>query len=185
MVTRTANRTWLIVLGVVAVMLGIFGLATAPALTVSATLWLGIALAVVGVVGLINTARRGQRALGFVLGALYLISGLAITFNPLVAAANLTLFIGFWLIAAGLFRLFWGFSTPARALAIPGGLMSVLLGGLLVYGWPVTGLFAVGLFVSVDLLLFGGTALAIALMAPRGPRVRYGGDPANLRPRGA
>ncbi|MDT7935142.1 MAG: DUF308 domain-containing protein [Sphingomonadaceae bacterium] len=165
--SSASNRTWLAILGVLSILLGIFGLATAPALTVSATLWLGIALAVVGVVGLINTARRGQRALGFVLGGLYLVSGLAIAFNPLVAAANLTLFIAFWLVAAGLFRLFWGLRTRARALAIPGGLVSVLLGALLVYGWPLTGLFAVGMFVSVDLLLFGGTALAIALMAPR------------------
>lgn len=164
---RPANRTWLAVLSVAAIALGLFGLATAPALTAVVTLWVGILMAVVGVVGLINTLRRGQRLLGFALAAVYLLGGLAIAFNPLFAAAQLTLLIAAFLVTAGLFRLVWAGRSRARALAIPGALMSILLGGFLMFGWPISGLYAIGIFVAVDLILFGATGLAIALSGPR------------------
>lgn len=164
---RPDNRTWLAVLGVAAIALGLFGLASAPALTAVVTQWIGILMATVGVVGLVNTLRRGQRALGFVLAAVYLLGGLAVAFNPLLAAAQLTLVIAVFLVASGLFRLVWAGRTRARALAIPGALMSILLGGFLIFGWPWSAAYAIGIFVAVDLILFGATGLAIALSAPR------------------
>jgi len=43
------------------------------------------------------------------------------------------------------------------------GVVASLLGFLLMAQWPVSGLYAIGLFVGIDLLFYGGAWIAMAL----------------------
>ena len=77
---------------------------------------------------------------------------------PLLAAAVLTLLLGFTLIASGVMRIVLGFSmmggTP-WAWVVLSGVITFLLGLVIVGHWPVSGLYILGLFLGIDLIVAG------------------------------
>ncbi len=63
--------------------------------------------------------------------------------------------------------------APNWGWAVFGGSISLLLGALLWSQWPLSGLYAIGLFIGIDLVLDGVTWLVTAL------RARSGAQPAS------
>jgi uncharacterized membrane protein HdeD (DUF308 family) len=98
---------------------------------------------------------------------LFVVGGVAAIKNPLAASASLTLLIGFVLLAAGTMRVFdallnrygqWGWRLFH-------GLVTAVLGGMIVSQWPVSALWFLGLAMSIELLLHGWHAIVLALVA--------------------
>ena len=46
-----------------------------------------------------------------------------------------------------------------------GGVISIILGGIILANWPLSGLFVIGLFISVELITSGWSYIFIALAA--------------------
>lgn len=157
------GRRALIVLGVLALALGAAGLFMTAAMTIASTLWFGALFAVAGVVHLIHGIRESEaRWLNLLLGALYLLGGIAMLLEPVRAAISITLLLGVMLAVFGIARAIWSFwypGWPRKLLGVAGGLISVALGWIILSGWPVTGLWVLGLFVSIDLLVYGLTMI--------------------------
>jgi uncharacterized membrane protein HdeD (DUF308 family) len=68
-------------------------------------------------------------------------------------------------LVGGLFQL-----VGSVALALPGwgwqaadGVITFVLGLLVLAGWPTSGLWVIGLFLGIDLILYGGAWIALAL----------------------
>lgn len=164
----------MLVLGVVFMALGAAGLMLLPLTTIVSVAVFGAYMLVAGVGQLIHAARtRGWRSgwLHAFLGVLYIIGGAAVLWNPVLASLFLTLVLGFMLIGIGAVRAAIAFQNrwqlPHWWLAVLGGVLSVVLGFVIVVSWPWSGLWAVGLFVSIDLLVAGSTYVALALAARR------------------
>jgi uncharacterized membrane protein HdeD (DUF308 family) len=162
---------WLLALGVIQIILGIIGLGMTFGLTIVTIIVYGIFLLIAGVAQIVQTfSVKGwkSRGLHLLIALIYVLGGLIIIARPLAASLFLTLFIGFVLLAAGLLRSimafhFKGFKNWFWPLL--SGIFSIILGLIILSQWPVSGLWVIGLFVAVELIINGWSAVMIALAA--------------------
>jgi uncharacterized membrane protein HdeD (DUF308 family) len=157
---------WLIALGAVATLLGLIGFLMAPALTLAGVIWYGALLAVLGAFMIARGLAGGHlepRWVAVLLGLVYLAAGVIVLFRPVGAALALTLVIGLSLVAVGLMRLFWAGAMPGKGKGwnIASGLVAILLGILIVTGWPSSSLWVIGTFIAIDLVVYGSVAIAV------------------------
>jgi uncharacterized membrane protein HdeD (DUF308 family) len=98
------------------------------------------------------------------LGVLYIIAGFFTFENPLLAAAVLTLVLGASLVASGLVRLFLAFSmkreSPWIWVALS-GVITFLLGGIILAHWPVSSVYTLGIFLGIDLIFAGASWIGL------------------------
>jgi uncharacterized membrane protein HdeD (DUF308 family) len=122
------------------------------------------------------TALWGRSWRGFFLhllaGVLYLITGLFMIENPLVAAMGLTLLVAACLLVGGILRIVlsvierfdgWGW-------AFLNGIVSLLLGTAIWRQWPLSGLWVIGLFVGIEILFSGLSWVMLGLAVRSTPR---------------
>ncbi|MGA7979465.1 MAG: HdeD family acid-resistance protein [Chromatiaceae bacterium] len=175
--TLKKNWGWLLALGIVSIVLGTIGLYMTFALTLASVLFFG-ALILVG--GLFQVAQafscKGWKSvLGHVLIALlYIAAGILIIKDPVLASGVLTLVLAGILIAVGVIRIMMAFqlrgSVSGWYWSLLSGIVSILLGGMIVLEWPVSGLWVIGLFVAVELIFHGWSYVFVALAARKAGR---------------
>jgi len=158
---------WYLVLGVLLIVLGVVALGYSVLTTLVSVLFFGWLLIISGIVQSVQAFQlRGWD--GFFLhllgGVLEVVVGFLMVRTPGEAALILTLLAAAYLLVGGLFRL-----IAAFALWFPGswwvglaGLVSVLLGLIVAWGWPISGLTFIGICVGVDLILHGAAWVAFA-----------------------
>jgi uncharacterized membrane protein HdeD (DUF308 family) len=151
---------WYFALGVFLVVLGAIASGMAVTTTVFSVVTLGWILLGAGAALVVHSFLTGKWS-GFLLslaaGALSAIAGITILSYPLSGALAITLMVGTILIAAGIYR-----SIASIAMQFPNwgwslfsGIVSLALGAMLLRGWPTTGLWFLGLYIGVDLILHG------------------------------
>lgn len=165
------NWGWLLAFGLFSIVLGTLGLAMTFFLTEVSVLFFAALLVVGGAFQLLDAIKcRGWRSIlaHVLIAMLYIVGGLTIVLHPVVTAITLTLMLGAVLIAVGLIRCFLAFQIrPAAGWYWPliSGLISLVLGGLIIAEWPASGLWVIGLFVAIELIFNGWSYLFIALAA--------------------
>jgi len=164
---------WIVAFGVVSLIAGVIALAADVMATVWAVYIIGFMMMFAGVseiVAAFQAKEWGHRILWFLLGLLYVFAGFICLQNPFGAAAILTLLLGFSLIFGGLVRIFLATrvrqGTPWGWIAFS-GLISVLLGLMIVVKWPTTAFFVLGLFLAIDLIFMGWSWIATGLALKR------------------
>ena len=162
---------WMLALGILFIILGIIGLGMTFALTVVSILFFGIIL-IVGGVGQLVEAFRCSGWKGIVwhvlIGLLYIAAGIILIYNPLGGAVTLTLFIACVLVAVGVFRIIMAFQMKAHGSwfwPFLSGIISIILGALIYAQWPVSGLWVIGLFIAIEMIIHGWTYVFVALAA--------------------
>jgi len=129
----------------------------------------GVMMLIAGVAEVINAFQIktwGKFLLWLLLGALYILAGFVTFENPLLAAAVLTLLLGFSLVASGVMRIALAFSMREEMpwIWVAGsGLITLLLGIIILVHWPVSGLYILGLFLGIDLIIVGAGWIGIGL----------------------
>ena len=156
-----AKSGWIIALGVVYIIAGIIALGSMLAATVVSVFVVGIMMVIAGVAEVINAFHIktwGKFMLWLLLGALYIVAGFLAFENPLLAAAVLTLFLGVSLIVSGIIRVVLAFGmqrTMPWIWVLLSGIITALLGLIIVAHWPVSSLYVLGLFLGIDLVIAG------------------------------
>nr|WP_259702245.1 MULTISPECIES: DUF308 domain-containing protein [unclassified Synechococcus] len=121
------------------------------------TLGLGGVAVATGVAQLLRVRGGDGRTIAFraLSGLLYLVSGIWILLFPLGSEVSLTLFVGVLLAFEGVMELAAAAASegPARALVITDGVVTAILGGLLIAEWPSDSLWAIGTLFGVGLAL--------------------------------
>ena len=122
------------------------------------TLSFGVVAAVAGVSQLLRLgqAQGGKGKLFRALsGLFYLAAGLWVVADPLDSEVSLTLFVGLMLLFEGVMELAAAAASQgeARGLVLVDGLVTALLGGLLVAEWPSDSLWAVGTLFGISLFV--------------------------------
>ncbi|CAK6692892.1 HdeD family acid-resistance protein [Synechococcus sp. CBW1107] len=86
-------------------------------------------------------------------GLLYLAGGVWILFFPVSSEVSLTLFVGFLLAFEGVMELAAaaGSAAPARGLVLLDGIVTAILGVMLIAEWPADSLWAIGTLFGIAL----------------------------------
>jgi len=156
-------------LGIAMVVLGIIAIFSAFAFTLGTVMVLGGLLVVAAIAEFIHagTAAKQKHAFGWniVSGVVYLITGLIMLFRPLLGALSLTLIIAGFLIISGVIRLINAYRHRADhnwGWLVVSGIIDIALGILIAAHWPATALWVIGLFVGIELIIYGASWLALA-----------------------
>lgn len=162
-----AGSGWIIALGVVYVVAGFFALGSMMLATVASVFVVGVMMIIAGVAEVFNAFQIkswGKFLLWALLGVLYIIAGFITFENPIFAAVVLTLLLGASLVASGVVRLFLAFNmkreTPWVLVAIS-GVITLLLGLLILARWPVNSVYILGLFLGIDLIVAGASWIGL------------------------
>lgn len=156
-----ANWGWFVALGIAFMVLGFIALAHVLASTLVTVLYVGALILVGGVVQVIHAFRVqgwGHFFYWLLAGLLYVVAGGLIMYNPLLGAGVLTLMIGVALAVEGIFRIFAGIGArPSSGWGwiVFSGLITLLLGAIIVARWPVNSVYILGLFLGIDLIING------------------------------
>ena len=158
---------WVIALGILVGALGILAIIRARMATFIAVGFLGALLIVSAVAVLIFAFSAAGLWTDFfvhVLWAVLLaIVGIMLLTRPAISAEAITLLIAFYFIAEGILIIGFALTSQIDGLwmyLLQGG-VALLLGALLVTGWPFTGLWAIGTFLGIDLLFKGWGIIAL------------------------
>lgn len=169
-----AKWGWIVTLGAVYVIVGFIALGSVVVATVASVLVVGVAMIVAGIAEVINAFQVknwGKFLLWALLGVLYVIAGFVTFENPLLAAALLTLVLGASLVASGIMRIILAFSmkreTPWIWVALS-GIITLLLGLLILAHWPINSVYILGLLLGIDLIIAGAGWIGIGLGLRRG-----------------
>jgi uncharacterized membrane protein HdeD (DUF308 family) len=152
---------WIVALGVVYVIAGLIALSSVVFATKVTVFVVGIMMLISGVAEVINAFQFkswGKFLLWLLLGLLYIVAGLVTFENPLLAAAILTLLLGVALFVSGVMRIILAFSMRegvSWTWVVLSGVVTLLLGLIILVHWPVSSLFVLGVLLGVDLLIIG------------------------------
>lgn len=179
------NWGWLLAFGLFSIVLGTIGLGMTFVLTELAIVFFAALLIVGGVFQLLNALKcNGWKSTAWhvLIALLYVAAGVYMTLHPTLAAVSLTLLLGAMFIAVGLLRAIMAFQIkPAAGWYWPliSGIVSLILGGLILAEWPQSGLFIIGLFIAIELIFNGWSYLFIALAARAAGKQRRATDSVN------
>ncbi len=164
------NWGWFFVLGLLLALLGLAMIGSAYTATMFSVLVFGFMLVGGGVVHIVQSVMARQWSgvfLSILLSILYFVTGALCIGNPATAAVNMTLLIAVLCFVGGLFKMI---SSLVMRFASWGwvffnGLITFILGSLIYSEWPISGLWVIGTFVGVDMLLSGWSWMMLALIA--------------------
>jgi uncharacterized membrane protein HdeD (DUF308 family) len=172
--TLRAKWGWIVALGIIFMIAGVIALGSVVVATASAVLIVGIMMIMAGVAEIIAAFRVkewGKAIFLGLVGALYVAAGVIAFESPLLAAAVLTLLLGIALMVGGIVRMFlaWHMREAGKpwGWVVVSGIISLLLGLMIVAQWPYSGLYVLGIFLGVDLIFIGSSWLSIGLALKR------------------
>ncbi|MEU9319209.1 HdeD family acid-resistance protein [Streptomyces sp. NPDC048295] len=164
---------WLALLGTLLVVAGIVGLVYTGVATLTSMLLFGWLLLIGGIVGLLHAIdSRGSDYfwLGVVVAALNIAAGVVVIRHPHGTAEALTMFAALLFLTGGVFRLVGSVVVrgPQFGWTLLQGAFGLLLGLLVLFDWPHSSLYVLGLFFSLALLFDG---LGLIAMGVGGRRI--------------
>ncbi len=162
------RSAWSIFMGVLTAALGVFLIAYPLATSTITTVLIGWVLILVGVaefVFALHSQTAGSFFLKILFGVLFGISGIALALFPFEGVLALTILLGASLVAQGIVGTVMAFQV--RPLDGWGWFLfdaatSFLLGGLILFRWPSSSVWAIGTLVGVSVLMGGISRIMIA-----------------------
>ncbi|MCS5710089.1 HdeD family acid-resistance protein [Candidatus Berkiella aquae] len=167
------NWGWFLAWGLILFCLGLAAIGAAIFTTLLSVMFLGGLFIFGGVIIVIDSFHYWKGTgksfyLNLLMGILYFAFGLMLIINPLVGAATLTLLLSVLFVLLGMARIMYASSTrfPQWGWMLFSGILTLVLGILIVVGWPASSLYVIGLFIGID-LVFGGWAYIMAALMGR------------------
>ena len=155
------SQNWLLGVGIALIALGTLGLFLTGLFSIASAYTFGILSLIGGGMMLVEAFRAegwGGRIWHILIGVLYIAVGGMIVFNPVAGAVALTLIAGWMLVAIGVVRCVLAFRLrPAQVWVwvLVSGILSVLLGVLVIAGWPASSYWVLGTFMAIELIFQG------------------------------
>lgn len=164
-----AKWGWIVALGVVYVIAGFIALGSVVSATRATVFVVGIMMIIAGVAEVINAFQIknwGKFLFWLALGILYIIAGFVAFENPLLTAVWLTLILGVALLVSGIMRIFLGFNMKHGSpwmWVVVSGVITLILGLIILAHWPVSSLWTLGIFLGVDLVIAGASWIGLGM----------------------
>jgi uncharacterized membrane protein HdeD (DUF308 family) len=163
------SQWWIfLTLGLVSVFVGFVAISSTFIATLATVMVFGVLLLITGFTELIHAVLvRNLKgfALHLLAAALYLIAGVFMLENPLWTAEVLTFMLAACFFVGGIFRTTFALVLrfPAWPWVLVQGVIDVILGILILRGWPETSLWVIGLFVGIDMVFHGWSWVILGL----------------------
>jgi len=162
------NWGWFLAFGVALVLLGIVAIIRTVTTTVVSMVFFGWLLVLASLIEFVESFMVGKWA-GFFLHMLIallfgIIGGLMVN-RPVMSAEAATLLMSVFFLLAGSYQLvasFWTHLTGWGWQALS-GIVAAVMGLMVLAEWPLSGLWMIGLFVGIDLILYGLAWIALAV----------------------
>ncbi len=160
---------WFVGLGILMMAAGFIALMSVFMATIVSVLIVGWMMILSGVVEIVHGFQMkewGRFFLWMIIGGLYVVGGIFAVMNPLLASAVLTLLLGTFLIVAGVFRIVLAMQMRTGShwvWVVLSGVITLLLGAIIVFHWPVSSLYTLGIFLGIDLIIAGASWLSAGL----------------------
>lgn len=174
-VTTRGVAVWFVALGAMLTALGAIAALNLVLATVATTFLVAAMMFAGGIAQIVHAAglRRRASVLAWLLaGILYLLAGAALIYDPLFAAAMLTLLLAAFLGASGLVRA--AFAVVERPAGwgwlVASGVLSMAAAAVIAMGWPVDTVWVLGLLLAVDLLVQGISVMFVGFALRPGGR---------------
>ena len=166
------NWGWFLALGIVQIVLGTIALGESFLMTKFSVMMLGWLLVIGGVMSIFHAfveRKWGGFIIDLLTGLLYVVVGFMAISNPIDAAVAITLIISLFLMFGGAFRIVEALASdlPHRGWVLFNGVITLVLGIMIWRQWPLSGLWVIGLFVGIEMLLYGWSLVMLALAAKR------------------
>ena len=176
---RRIEENWgkILFIGGFYMVLGLAALTFTGVATFASVTFLGILVMAAGIAEIIfafQTRKEGRFWYHLFFGALAFLCGAFVFAAPVPNALIITLAASVFLIAHGLVQTvqsawirypYWGWSFTE-------GLIDLVLGGVIIYSWPLSSFWTIGLFVGVGLLMYGAQLVSIAAMGRRAQKLK-------------
>jgi len=162
------NWGWFLALGIVLLLLGIAAVARSVTATVASMVFFGWLLVFASIAEFITAFMVGKWAgffLHLLIAILFGITGVLILAKPVISAEAVTLMMSIFFLIGGLYQFvasLWS-HLPGWGWQAANGAIASIMGVLIMAQWPVSGLWVIGLFVGIDLILYGSAWIAMAL----------------------
>lgn len=164
-----SRSLWFIILGVLLLALGAYALFNLFAATIASVFFIGVLMIIGGVARVIHAFqvdKTSSLVFWLLSGALYAVAGAMVLANPLLGAAIFTLLLAASLIASGVVMIVVSFSSRVRQgrwWILLSGLLTAITGLILASGWPLSGVWALGMIMAIDLTFQGWALIAFGL----------------------
>jgi uncharacterized membrane protein HdeD (DUF308 family) len=167
-----ARWGWFVAYGGLCLVFGAAALAMAAVSTLAVVFFTALMLILAGGVEIIIgfSSRDWPSFFLWVLsGLFYVVFGAFALAQPTAAAAALTIVVGIGFLLAGGARIWLGAALPAgpRAYVVFAGVVTLLLGVLILAGWPGNTLFVLGTLFGVDMVFYGASWIGLGLKLRR------------------
>ena len=163
--TKSSNRNK--VLAITTVVIGILAVSTPFVAGEIMLKVIGVLVTAAGALRMVWALAAHTPGKGFsklVLGVLTVVAGLAILADPLRASGTLSILLAAYLLMDGIVEVIVSMTLegkPGKGWLAAGGLVSVGLGCLMFFQYPLSGVHAIGVFLGIKLIIVGSAALAL------------------------
>jgi uncharacterized membrane protein HdeD (DUF308 family) len=167
------NRGILIFEGVLFILLGLLAIGLPGLFTLGFELTIGWIFLIAGGVQIYRAIRaRELPGFGMALGSgvLSLLVGVLLIAYPLNGILTLTILLTIFFLLEGIIKIAMGFQMrPIHGWGwvIFSGVISLIMGGIIVSGWPQTAIWVIGLLVGINMLFYGFSLLSLVFSAPQ------------------
>jgi len=165
------NSILLIGTGALSLLGGIIALLNPLEATLTAELLTGYLFIAIGVLMLLSIFADdswGSRLLSLVLGVAILVIGVNLVSNPLQGVLQLTVVVALLMLFIGVLRIVFAFRMPTaglKAMLILAGIVSLVLGGMILSSFPFSAAVVLGILLAIELISNGISLIVLGLAA--------------------
>lgn len=170
--TFSNKSGWFLLWGIALVVIGALAISAATFTTMLTVVLLGSLILLSGIVITLDTfvfwtGKWSGFALHLLMGILYLGVGALMIKTPVLTSESITLLLGIFYVLVGVSRITSSavIQLPRWKWALFNGIISLLLGILILADWPASSLFIIGLFVGIDIFFCGWAFIMMSLAA--------------------
>ena len=162
------NSKWFLMLGMVLILFGFIGISCSFFVTKVFMTVLSILLMIAGVAQIshvVVSPRWQAGILKLCLGLIYVVAGISFIKNPIEAGMIFTYIIAIFLIVSGILKAVISLNhnySKEWSIGLFSGVLSVILGIMLLAEWPISGIWFIGFVISLEMIFTGWTYIAFA-----------------------
>ena len=165
----TQNRKRLMGFGILSLIFGVIGTFMSVTMTLTSIILFGILIVAGGLMFLVEAFSAPEwkgKLFNLLIAILYIAAGIVMITNPAGSAVWFTLFLAAFFIVIGVFRIIMAFKVKDEldswVWIIISGIINITLGILIYAQWPGSGLWVIGLFISIELIMQGISAIILS-----------------------